>query len=109
MRREPEIRRSSVTLWTAILALVAAWAMHLELRYALIEWACANGKAWLLTALSIPLLLVANIGAAIGWRYAQSDLPRIRFMALTAVALGLLFSLIILTGTLPDFFIGPCD
>jgi len=96
-------------LWFALLAPAIAWAAGLQLRYALLQWACANHHRWLLTLFSVPLLVVAIAGAVIGWRYADDELPRVRFMALGAVALGFAFSLAIIAGTLPDFFLRPCE
>jgi hypothetical protein len=107
--RDLEIRPSSIALWFALLAPAIAWAADLQLRYALIHWACANHREWALTACSVPLLIVALSGVVIGWRYANDDQPRIRFMALGAVALGFAFTLAIVAGTLPDFFLRPCE
>ena len=107
--KELEIRRSSILLWFAILAPAIAWAVDMQLRYALIQWTCANHREWLLTLCSAPLLIVALSGVVIGWRYASDDQSRIRFMALGAVALGVAFSLAIVAGTLPDFFLRPCE
>src|SRR4051794_18788616 len=107
--KDLEIRPSSVVLWFALLAPPIAWAVDLQLRYALIQWACANHRGWLLTLFSAPLLILAAACVVVGWRYANDDQPRIRFMALGAVALGFAFSLAIVAGTLPDFFLRPCE
>lgn len=104
-----EIRTSSVVLWFALLTPALAWAVDLQLRYALIRWACANHRGWMLTLFSAPLLLLAIVCAVIGWRYANDDHPRVKFMALGALALGFAFSLAIIAATLPDFFLRPCD
>src|SRR3954452_501942 len=107
--KDLEIRTSSVVLWFALLLPPAAWAADLQLRFALIQWACANGREWTLTLFSAPLLLLAIVCAVIGWRHANDDHPRIKFMALSALALGFAFSLAIIAATLPDFFLRPCD
>jgi hypothetical protein len=107
--KDLEIRTSSVVLWFALLVPPVAWAVDLQLRYALLQWACANHRGWLLTLFSAPLLVLAIACAVIGWRYADDDLPRVKFMALGAVALGFAFSLAIVAGTLPDFFLRPCE
>jgi hypothetical protein len=107
--KDLEIRTSSVMLWLALLAPPLAWAADLQLRYALIEWACANHRQSLLTLVSAPLLLVALSGAIVGWRYAHHDAPRVKFMALGAIALGCAFALAIIAATLPDFFLRPCE
>ena len=107
--RDLEIRPSSVALWFALIAPAIAWAIDLQLRFALIQWACANHRQWLLTLVSLPLLILAIACAIIGWRYANDDAPRVKFMALGALALGFAFSLAIIAGTLPDFFLRPCE
>lgn len=104
-----EIRTSSIVLWFALLAPPIAWAVDMQLRYALIQWACSNHRGWVLTLFSAPLLILAAACAIVGWRSANDDQPRIRFMALGAVALGFAFSLAIIAGTLPDFFLRPCE
>jgi hypothetical protein len=107
--KDLEIRTSSVVLWFALLAPAAAWAIDLQLRYALIQWACTNHRQWLLTLFSAPLFVLALSGGIIGWRYANDDAPRVKFMALGAIALGFAFALAIVAGTLPDFFLRPCE
>jgi hypothetical protein len=107
--KDLEIRPSSVALWFALLAPAIAWAVDLQLRFALIQWACANHREWLLTLFSLPLLVLSILSAVIGWRYANDDAPRVKFMALGALALGFAFSLAIVAGTLPDFFLRPCE
>lgn len=103
------IRPSSIALWYGNLAPPIAWAASLQLRYALVQWACASGARWTLTAFAVPLCLLSLSGAFIGWRYKSDDAARVRFMAIGALALGLIFALTILAGIVPDFFLSPCD
>jgi Na+/glutamate symporter len=105
-------RTSSVALWSGIMAGPAAWAIDLQLRYALVPWACAHGQMRPLTLISLPLLLVALIGGVISWRglrMSDGDAVRIRFMALSGMALSLTFALTIVAMTIPDFFLRPCE
>ena len=106
------VRRSSVTLWFSVLAGPAALIINFQLRYALVPYACQTGRRWMLTAISIPLLLVALTGALAGWRGLDAndgDTMRIRFMALSGLALSLIFALTIIAMAIPDFFFHPCD
>lgn len=107
--RDIDIRSSSVALWYGNLAPPIAWAAALQLRYALVHWACASGARWTLTACAAPLFVLALSGAFIGWRYKNDSAARIRFMATGALALGLIFALTIAAGTIPDLFLSPCD
>jgi len=107
-----DVRRSSVALWSGVLAGPFAFAIDLQLRYALIPWACARGSRWILTVISIPLLLVAMTGALISWRglhIEDGDVARIRFMAVSGLMLSMFFALAIVAATIPDFFLHPCD
>jgi hypothetical protein len=106
------VRSSSVTLWSGILAGPIAWAVDLQLRYALVPWACARGRMGTLTLISAVLLLVALTGAALSWlglRSRDGDAIRIRFMALSGLALSLTFAVTIIAMTIPDFFLRPCE
>ena len=107
-----DVRRSSVALWSGVLAGPIAFAIDLQLRYALVPWACERGHRWVLTMTSIPLLLIALIGALLSWRgmnVEDGDIVRIRFMALGGLALSLISALTIIAATIPDFFFRPCD
>ena len=58
--KDLEIRTSSIWLWFALLAPPISWAAGLQLRYALIDWACANHHEWLLTLFYAPLLQIGR-------------------------------------------------
>jgi len=113
--RDVDIRPSSVALWSGIMAGPAAWAVGLELRYALVPWACRTGEQWVLTAISALMLLVAAAGFFLSWRGWQagegddSRPTRVRFMAVGGMLLSAAFFLTIIAGTIPDFFLRPCD
>jgi len=101
------VRTSSVALWSGIFAGPIAWGIDLQLRYALVPWACATGRMGTLTLISIPLLLVSLSGGLLSWRGMQSD-ERSRFMGLSGLALSLAFSLTIVAMTIPDFILRRC-
>ena len=106
------VRRSSVALWFSIFAGPVALIINFQLRYGLLPYACETGRRWMLTAISIPLLLVALTGALAGWRGLgahDGDAMRIRFMALSGLALSLIFALTIVAMAIPDFYFHPCD
>ena len=113
--RDIEIRPSSVALWSGIMAGPIAWAVGLELRYALLPWACHRGFRWVLTGLSFPFLLLCAFGFFSAWRgwgagEAESERPlRVRFMAVGGMLLSAAFFLTIIAGTIPDFFFRPCE
>lgn len=109
------IRSSSVSLWSGILAGPVAWAINLQLRYALVHWACEHGSRWVLVWIALPLFLVcvagaflARTGLAIG--DSETDYPmRVRFMAYGGLMLSAIFAITILASVIPDFYLSPCD
>jgi len=112
MRKVIEIRSSSIALWFANLAGPLALIINFQLRYALVPYACETGRRWMLTGISIPLFIVALLGAFSGWRWLRAgdgDDARIRFMALCGIALSLVFALTIAAMDIPDLYFHPCD
>ena len=115
LTRDIEVRPSSFALWSGILAGPIAWAIDLELRYALVPWACKGGFRWTLSAISVPLLVLCAAGFFLAWRgwmvgEAESRRPlRVRFMAMGGMLLSAAFFMTIIAGTIPDFFFRPCD
>ena len=106
------VQRSSIALWCGNLVGPIALIINFQFRYALIPYACETGRHWMLTAISIPLFIVALIGVLFSWRALQAadgDMMRIRFMALSGIALSLLFALSIAAMAIPDFYFHPCD
>lgn len=106
------VRRSSVALWFGLMAGPVALIINFQLRYALVPYACETGRRWMLTAISIPMFIVALTGAIASWRGLSADdgdAMRIRFMALSGLALSLIFALTIAAMAIPDFYFHPCD
>ena len=99
---------SSAMLWSGILAGPIAFAIDLELRYALVPWACKSGFRWVLTALSLPLLLLCAAGFFLS-RPGWTQPARVRFMAIGGMLLSAASFLAIIAAAIPDFFFRPCD
>jgi hypothetical protein len=108
-------RPSSLSLWSGILAGPIAWIINLQLRYALVPWACAHSSRRVLTIIAIPLIVIciagaflARTGLAVG--ETETAYPmRVRFMAYGGLMLSAIFALTILASMIPDFFLSPCD
>ncbi len=109
------VRSSSVALWSGIMAGPVAVAVNLQLRYALVAWACKSGFRWALTALSVPLLILCAAGFLFAWRgrrVGEGEMAqpmRVRFMALGGMLLCAISFLTIIAMAIPDFFFRPCD
>ena len=108
-------RSSSVSLWSGILAGPIAFAINLQLRYALVSWACRHGSRWVLLWIAVPLVLIcvagaflARTGLAIGG--SETAYPmRVRFMAYGGLMLSAISAMSILASMIPHFFLSPCD
>ena len=109
------IRSSSVSLWSGILAGPIAFAINLQLRYALVSWACSHGSRWVLLWIALPLFLVCIAGAFLartGLAIGESETAypmRVRFMAYGGLMLSAIFAITILASMIPDLFLSPCD
>jgi hypothetical protein len=110
-----EVRQSSVALWSGIMAGPLAWAVNLEARYALVPWACAHGARWVLLLVAAVTLAVSLAGFLFAWQGGgraandPSHAARIRFMAIAGFMLSGVFTLMIVSAAIPDFFFHPCD
>src|SRR5689334_13208309 len=62
---------SPLPLWTGILAGPIAWALDLELSYALVHWICATQQVQVLHLFSATALMITAAGFAISWRALQ--------------------------------------
>ena len=113
--KDIEIRPSSVTLWSAILAGPFAYGVTHELRYALVQWACMNHNAtWVLAAIAAILLLIPVAGAVMCWRFSPAPEEdrvggRVYFMAVSGFLLNCAFAIGIIASAIPHIFLRPCD
>ena len=107
------IRPSSIALWTGILAGPIAWGLDLELRYMLVDYACAKQAHWLLPLIGVVLFLVAIFGATQarrGWNPDESTQPnRVRFMSVAGLTLSIFSAIAILASEIPNIFLRACD
>jgi hypothetical protein len=112
--KDIEIRPSSYTLWTAILAGPFAYGVTHELRYALVQWACMNHASWVLLAIAGVLLIIPIVGAIVCWRFSPAPEEdrvggRVYFMAVGGFVLNCAFALAIIANAIPQFFLLACD
>ena len=110
---------SPLPLWTGILAGPIAWAIDLEVSYALVHWICGTQQVLVLHLVSAMALLITAAGAAISWRALQQathaattdrgERARASFMALLGLASAVLFSLAIVAGAIPSWILAACQ
>lgn len=113
---------SQWTIWVGLLGAAGAWALHLVYSYALVPAACTAGMGPLMY-LGIPVFLGLAAGAGfLSWRmFAISRNPesrttiehvqamqRLRFMALSGLAMTALFMMVIVAQSVPIIVQDPC-
>lgn len=106
------IRPSSVVLWISIAAGPLSFAVDMQSRFALVQWACFNHRGWVLSIITVTAFLAATGGALLGWfAYSRLDYPlqRPRFMALVGFILSAACAMSILANGVPHLFLGVCD
>ena len=93
-----------------------AWAMHENLSYLLVSWACRGELEWTLHLSTLVLLAVAGVGGLVSWRsfdrlrmrkgddHARSR----RFLALSGSAIAAFAFLGILVEAIPNYILDPC-
>jgi hypothetical protein len=112
--------RGLVLLWTSTLAGPVAFAINLQVGYALVKWACSREQAFLLPLVSVLALALTTWGAWLGWtclvkvRDAANEeggrqIDWSYFMAVVAIGLNGLLALWILTTMFPQAVLSPCE
>jgi hypothetical protein len=106
-------------LWFAVLAGPIAVALNIFIGYALVKWACAGGRTYVLTVVAAFTLALAMSGAWVGWtcraqvrgatEHGGRVIDRSYFGALVAIGLSLLNALLIVMQAYPHFVLSPCE
>jgi len=99
----------NVALWTGILTAPIAWAIDLQLRFALVQYVCRNHAGWIMWFVTLIALIIAAFGAFCAWSGWGNDTPRVRFMAIGGMAISTMFALSIIAMAVPDLFLHACD
>ena len=107
--RDIDIRPSSVALWFGALTGPIVFLIDLEVKYAIIQYACRNRAPWIFW-LTTAVALIATVAAGfVAFRYWGSDDRRVHFMAGAGMALSAMFALAIIAMAIPDLFLHACD
>src|SRR5206468_3635883 len=61
-------RGRSMALWAGVIGAPMVWAVQLQVIYALGQWACGSERYVVLHVLSAVFLVLALVGAVLGWR-----------------------------------------
>jgi hypothetical protein len=107
--KDIEVRPSSVSLWSGILAGPFAFALVFEVKYALVDYICRNRAFWIPWAMLVVGLLICAFGAFEARRGGAPATPRAHFMSIAGLALSIGFAIFIIALTIPHLFLGECD
>lgn len=102
-------------LWAGVLIGPIAWALHLQISYMLVPWACENGWQFIMHLVTLGSLGLAIVGGLIAW----SNLKRTgmqnggnegssRFLAYTGLLSSGLFMAVIIAQGIPNFIVSAC-
>jgi hypothetical protein len=109
-----------VLLWTAMLTGPLAFALNLQVGYALVKWACSREQEFVLTLVAAAALALTGWGAWLGWsllmkvrKEAEEEggrvIDRSYFMAAVSIGLNGMLALWILAATFPQAVLSPCE
>jgi len=115
-----KLGKSVIGLWAGLLVGPIAVLVQLEANYALVLWACANNRTWLLHLVSLLALVTTVIVGALSfnnWRrlgsqYSEDEagaVPRSRFMSLVGILVSALMLLVIIAQWIPILIFRPCE
>jgi hypothetical protein len=117
---ERDVARGPTGLWLALLAGPAAASLQLSVNYALVKWACAAGRAWVLAALAAMFLAVAIAGLVIGTRHLVSvggddplsrtwSAPSRHLLAAVAIGMNALIAIFLINTLIAIATLSPCE
>ena len=108
-----------VLLWTSMLAGPLAFALNLQVGYALVKWACSREQHFVLPLVAVLALALTGWGAWLGWsclaqlraanEQGGSHVDRSYFMAVVAIGLNALLAFWIVTTMIPQAVLSPCE
>jgi len=112
--------RAPVAQWVGIFLAPATFAVHLEITYNLIPWACVRGGDVLVHVLDIAAVLLALVGTIVAWRVwertgrdapgeAGGSLPRTSFLGVTGLGFSAIVTLVLFAQWIAGFYISSCQ
>ena len=118
--RRPTAQGGLAMQWLGLALAPAAFAVHLQVGYALVPWACLRQNSLWIHVSGALSVLVALLGAWIAWRSwhrhgggAPTEqfgaAPRARFLGLTGFAIASALALILAAQWAAAFVIAPCQ
>lgn len=96
-------------LWTVVLLAPFAWMTALGTMLPMTDWVCDRGPRSTFVVVGAICLLLAVMGAAMGWmRLPQTTEHRSRFMLELGIGMSVLLALVIAMYIVPVFLLSSC-
>ena len=107
--------------WLLLLLLTppSVWLTHLSVSYAFVPQACEWTDKTVLHVLTVLALAITILCGWLSWRalarlggrgsMSEPHDPRRRFMAMTGVIFGLLFTMLVIANEIPNLILRSCD
>jgi hypothetical protein len=116
----PRDERAPVAQWVGMFLAPATFAVHLQVTYNVIPWACVRGGDVWVHVLDIAAVLLALLGTIVAWRVWQrtgrdapgeggGSLPRTSFLAVCGLGFSATVTLVLFGQWITAFYISPCQ
>jgi hypothetical protein len=113
-------RRGVRATWMGVVLPPTLLLAQIQVNYALVPWACANGHVWVVHLVSLACLAGTLAGTAVCWsswtalgrggsEVDAGTLAPARFVTLGALVFSAGIALVIVAVDVPGFVLGPCD
>lgn len=112
--------RAAVGQWVGMFLAPAVFAVHLEITYNVIPWACVRGGEIWVHVVDVLALLLSLTGTVVAWRVWQrtvreapgeagGSVPRTSFLGACGLGFSAIVTLVLLAQWVASFFISPCQ
>lgn len=109
-----------VLLMGGLLLAPLAWFLDLQISYATVKWACAEGRRDVLLLIPAASLMLIALAASMSWRcwrtLRHQGRPdggemedRSYFLAIAGLSMSAVFALLVLTSLVPRYLLNPCE
>ena len=84
-----------------------AWLLDMQVSYSLVKWACAHDRQWVLFVM--PACSLTLVAATMLFSWQTSRQTNRHLLALSGLAMSVLFAVLILVSLVPRALLSPCE
>jgi ABC-type Fe3+-siderophore transport system permease subunit len=87
-----------------------AWLLDMQVSYSLVKWACAHDRQWILFVLPAGSLTLIAVTTLMSWQTSHQTNHHARhLLALSGLAMSILFGVLIIVSLAPRVLLSPCE